>query len=1219
MVVESLLVLGGSKLIEWVSKDVLDFTRETAKDYFKDVFKGKIGAQFEKFQPELRAAVSEAIGEFIKLFVKELRAHNINDEDIEKRYLPYIKKFIRNKDLKPLLGKAFESGFKRFEDNHISQIQQIWMPYQPPEVIFPEEFEWDLLLGNYRKQVKEIRRQDEKLCRILDSEVLEEIATAIKSIIEISPGFEVDRYRASLQCSYGSLKLHTLDTTDRQYQIKLWQMFIEQNVREDLPPSRFELPRHYQQQLLKSGQLDVDLNSEQLEQYRRLYLEKSAESVLKVLADKNCQHAVIVGDPGSGKSTLLQYLALDWVEGKTRRLPLLIELREYITDRAKSTNFLDFWHRGAGADWKFDRHQLHEYLQTQPSLVMFDGLDEIFDRQVYRDVVDEIANFATQQYPQSQIVVTSRVIGYNPERLRDAKFRHFTLQELDELQIDQFIDKWHDLALGIDPGKDRLKQQIKQAIKDSPAIQNLADNPLLLTMMVILNRRQPLPRDRAELYDQASRVLLHNWDVDHKKLNLPLDSIGRQEKQAMLRLIAYEMQSGEKGLKGNLIDDERLKDLLAGYLENKRFDNPGETAWLLIQQLRSRNFILCDRGADTYSFVHRTFLEYFCATEIVRRFERGKSLSFEQLRDDVFGQYWHDKTWHEVLRLICGLLEPEWVGQLVEFLIDQNVDRTNHLDDQDYSDDYDYATPEAFQHLQLARECLAEAVNHQSTAFVTDKLIDRVKNEITSQSDILLNFNAASTLVTWISQYYNSETNILSWFQNVALNNQSQWMRYAVMESIAKCYIKDSNVLTWLQSRALHDESKWVRQAVGQSILEHYPQDDSLTWLQNHALYVKDKDTRFTYIQSISKRYDTDHNVLNWLQSFALLDESRWVRQAVMQHISQYYPTRGNTLNWLQDCTVYSQDEDVRFTAIQSICQYYSTKDGILNWLQDCAFCSQYEDVRQSVVWSIARYYYDTEPTVLNWLQNCAFYSQDDDVRQVALWSIVRYYHNKLDILTWLKHIVFYDMNDFIREIIIRYIAKYYCAEINTLTWLQVCGIHEQSELVRRAAVQSVAKYYHTEPNILIWLQSCTINDRHELVRDAALDSISKHYQTEDSLLTWLKERTMHDPNEFVRYTSLELISKHFIKADGVFELLCQLEDKDTYQENSNHYKYRKTALKALVNHYIDRSETIEILSNISKTDLDEYLREWAQEYLKYMTREQICYALVVVSSNQKN
>jgi len=57
-------------------------------------------------------------------------------------------------------------------------------------------------------------------------------------------------------------------------------------------------------------------------------------------------------------------------------------------------------------------------------------------------------------------------------------------------------------------------------------------------------------------------VLLYHWDVDHKRLQLPMDAIRRREKQEMLRAIAYEIQAGDEGLKGNLISAERFTRLL---------------------------------------------------------------------------------------------------------------------------------------------------------------------------------------------------------------------------------------------------------------------------------------------------------------------------------------------------------------------------------------------------------------------------------------------------------------------------------------------------------------------------------------------------------------------------------------------------------------------------------------------------------------------------------
>ncbi|NER00068.1 MAG: NTPase (NACHT family), partial [Cyanothece sp. SIO2G6] len=126
-------------------------------------------------------------------------------------------------------------------------------------------------------------------------------------------------------------------------------------------------------------------------------------------------------------------------------------------------------------------------MSDQPVLVMFDGLDEVFDRPTQSAIIDDIIRFA-QQYPQARVVVTSRIIGYNPERFRHADFRQFTIQPLDETEIHEFIDRWYDLAMGADSDKVRLKERLKEAIAQSKAIQNLADNPLLLTMMAILNR-----------------------------------------------------------------------------------------------------------------------------------------------------------------------------------------------------------------------------------------------------------------------------------------------------------------------------------------------------------------------------------------------------------------------------------------------------------------------------------------------------------------------------------------------------------------------------------------------------------------------------------------------------------------------------------------------------------------------------------------------------------
>ncbi|MGB5773027.1 MAG: NACHT domain-containing protein, partial [Crocosphaera sp.] len=439
---------------------------------------------------------------------------------------------------------------------------------------------------------------------------------------------------------------------------------------------------------------------------------------------KKSQYIVILGDPGSGKSTLLQYIALEWTELPTRDLsllpiPILIELRTYIRNKEENQckNFLQFLHRGS-VTCQLNQHQLHERLNAGNAVVMFDGLDEVFDPGKREDVITDIHRF-TNNYPQVRVIVTSRVIGYKPQRLKNAQFRHFMLQDLEQYQIDDFIERWHDLTFNDEAEKIRKRDRLKVSIETSSAIRELAGNPLLLTMMAILNRNQELPRDRPELYNQASRVLLHQWDVERALIEDPrLDPkpIDYKDKQAMLRHVAHYMQASQEGLNANLIAFNKLEEILTNYLKTIELSQARAVARLMINQLRTRNFISCFMGADYYAFVHRTFLEYFCAWQFVWLFKEEQELSIKDLKYKVFGQHWHDESWHEVLRLITGMIQPSFASQIIGFLMEQN--REN----------------QEFKNLFLAASLLSEIRNRATISDISEQLFEKFTTLIESET-----------------------------------------------------------------------------------------------------------------------------------------------------------------------------------------------------------------------------------------------------------------------------------------------------------------------------------------------------------------------------------------------------------------------------------------------------------------------------------------------------
>jgi len=531
--------------------------------------------------------------------------------------------------------------------------------------------------------------------------------------------FDAERYQSALLKRFEKLNFEMLDTTGAFYSgVRLWSVFIPQSVREchQYNPRLLEIPKEHQRRLLQAGEISAK-ELEEAEQHadhlRKEYFNQPLRPVLEIVDEilrpspaAAGRNLVILGDPGSGKSSLVRYLTLRWAGiadqalRDTQPIPLVIELGPYARWRCDGRKDFLRYLEEASPLHEWPRGLLASLIEHPGrAVLLLDGLDEIFDTKLRAAVIDDIQRF-NSRFAHTPILVTSRVVGYQPQRLRDAGFRHFMLQDLDSPQITSFLERWHQVTFD-DPTQGTAKQdRLQKAIRASRSIAMLAGNPLLLTMMAILNRNQELPRDRTDLYAQASRVLLHAWDTERALEDFPgmSNEIGLREKTDILRRIAAHMQSGPGGLKGNLIDGVTLTGLIEDYLQTElHFPQARAAARAVVEHLRQRTFILCFVGADSYAFVHRTFLEYFCAADFVHRFNVAKTLDIDGLIS-LFDQHCRDAEWREVLRLICGQIDEQFIGQIV-----------THLAKRTDLEKWDRKSP--LPELPLAIGCLSEARN----------------------------------------------------------------------------------------------------------------------------------------------------------------------------------------------------------------------------------------------------------------------------------------------------------------------------------------------------------------------------------------------------------------------------------------------------------------------------------------------------------------------------
>lgn len=750
-----------------------------------------------------------------------------------------------------------------------------------------------------------------------------ELAVSRKmAAVALPAEFDAERYCADLLKRYDNLNFEMLDTTGAFYSgVRLWSVFVPQSVREShqFNPRLLEIPKEHQQRLLDAGEItaeELEETERQVERLRQDYFSQPRRPVLDVIdeshrsgSSSDARKLVILGDPGSGKSSMIRYLALRWAQiaeptvRSTQPVPLVIELGQYGRWQCEGQkSFIRYLEEGPV--WHSWPHGLLNRLigQLGRVVLLLDGLDEIFDVTTREAVINDIQRFSSQ-FQHLPILVTSRVVGYQPQRLRDAGFRHFMLQDLDADQIAAFIERWHEVTFDDAEQSRPKRERLQKAIGDSKSIAMLAGNPLLLTMMAILNRNQELPRDRADLYAQASRVLLHQWDTERAMEKFPGVSaeIGLREKGDILRRIAAHMQTTPGGLKGNMIDGDTLTAIIEEYLcVELRFTQARAVARALVEQLRQRNFILCFVGADSYAFVHRTFLEYFCAADIVHQFNIAKTLD-EQGLIALFEQHCRDDDWREVLRLICGQIDEQFVGRIVEFLATRtDLEKWDRI--------------EPLPEIPLAIWCLSEARNISKLEPVSITLLDYVVETYRRGSTIVMEpvVKASIEIGNQWPGAHKIRSIAASIISDLSYAGQLYWPRFVAaicqdrdlilsfcrhnLESIRWDAIDalsdnwpDENTRELLEQWAVQDEHEYPRRAALQALAYKWPDVQTRQFLEQRVVHDKSSSPRSAGLRVLAYNWPDD-KTRQLLEQRAVQDESESSRSAALEASADKWP-----------------------------------------------------------------------------------------------------------------------------------------------------------------------------------------------------------------------------------------------------------------------------------------------------------------------------------------
>jgi energy-coupling factor transporter ATP-binding protein EcfA2 len=489
---------------------------------------------------------------------------------------------------------------------------------------------------------------------------------------------------------------------------------------------------HIQPVELREAQLHIDA----LRRERWTKDRQERFPIAKALQSPERHGLVILGDPGSGKSTLLKFLALVFARGSTAvaehlkitgaeslRLPIFAPLAFYdeCLNSDKTLTLDDFLTR-------YYEHEAYpgltplfrQALATGRALVLLDGLDEVVKEDRRQFVSEQASSFIRRILGQgNRVLLTSRIYGYSTSRL-SIDIPHVTVLDFQRediaifaRQFNKALAEWEYQSLPPDQRQSRAQDEERQLLDEiysNPAVERLAANPLMLSMLALLRRKVGrLPQKRIKLYAQYLEALIERWETVRSRNTRADVPIKYDTSATEFTLIPLALWLQKNKPSGTAEEAEIITQIAGDYLHELGYEPKKpekipekdlriarERAKKFLNDMRQFSGLLVERGYNAFDFRHLTFREYYVGRALARM---DAGVRWKHLKPNL-----HANRWREPLLLAAaqlGIMQAD--GKAATKLIKNILEAKSEHEEVLHRD------------LFLAADCAADDINIEIT------------------------------------------------------------------------------------------------------------------------------------------------------------------------------------------------------------------------------------------------------------------------------------------------------------------------------------------------------------------------------------------------------------------------------------------------------------------------------------------------------------------------